>query len=89
MSGALAFLNLTGEEQAAEALAALDSIQYELKRLNDNLEAGLLNIRTHHPTCIAPKGGDYTIPQLEAMSQYVERAIDEGRLALPPREGGK
>lgn len=69
------------------ALAALPRIAAELKRLNDNLQAGTLNMREHHPRCIAPIAGDYTIRELEIISKYAESALAEGRLVLPPREG--
>jgi hypothetical protein len=66
-----------------------DAIAVQLRRLNDNLEAGVLNIRTHHPSCITPKDGDYTVQQLDAMSKFINQAIKDGRVALPPREGGQ
>lgn len=66
-----------------------DAIATQLRRLNDNLEAGTLNIRTHHPLCATPKDADYSVQQLDVMGRYLNTAIAEGRLVLPAREGAQ
>jgi hypothetical protein len=60
----------------------------ELKRLNDNLEKGLINIRTHHPLCIALPNGDYTIGQMEEASRFIAASIKSGALVLPGKKSG-
>ncbi len=61
----------------------------ELQRLNDNLEAGRLNIRTHHPLCTVPPNKDWSVSQLEAASKFLSHAIETGAFVLPPKEGGE
>jgi hypothetical protein len=60
----------------------------ELKRLNDNLEKGVLNIRTHHPLCIALPGNDPSLSDMEAASSFLAAAIKSGALVLPGKNGG-
>ena len=65
----------------------LVEIASELKQLNEGLRAGSLNIRTHHPLCVTPKDGVYSVQLLEAMGQYLNKSIDTGALALPQKGG--
>jgi hypothetical protein len=64
----------------------LSEIGAQLKRLNDNIENGYINLRTHHPLCAAPLGGDYTVQQLDVMSRFLNDAIKTGALVLPTPE---
>lgn len=68
---------------------AIGDVADQLKRLNDNLEAGRLNIRTHHPLCTVPPNKDWSVSQLEAASKFLSHAIETGVFVLPPKEGGE
>jgi hypothetical protein len=63
------------------------TIAVQFLRFNNLLESGRLNIRTHHPLCSTPREDDYSIQQLDAMSLYLNEAIRDGRLVLPPKGG--
>lgn len=72
----------------AQEFKLTESLVRELKRLNDNLASGQLNIRTHTPLCVAPPNGDFSVRQLEVMSSYLHKSIETGALVLPPKDGG-
>ncbi len=83
------FNRLNADERAIEIVETANRIADELKRLNDNLEAGRLNIRTHHLLCTLPLNKDWSINQLEAASKFLNKAIETGAFVLPPKKGGK
>ena len=60
----------------------------ELERLNDNIESGKINIRTHHPLCLGDQHANYTISQMDAINSFLAASIKSGALVVPPAGGG-
>jgi hypothetical protein len=79
-------LDEMSDHQLLAAIAANTAGTHaELVKLNEALQAGSLNIRTHHPLCVTPKDGDYTVQQLEVMGKYLNQSIETGALELPQK----
>jgi hypothetical protein len=68
---------------------AIGDLTDEVRRLNDNLEAGRVQVRTHHPLCLTPNHSeDYTVSELELIGKFLSASITAGTLVLPERKKG-
>ena len=81
-------LALSDRELLVEISDGVSDVGAQLRRLNRNLESGLVNIRAHHPLCIAPPNAELSISQMEAAGKFLAHAIETGALVLPPKGGG-
>jgi len=80
--------NMSDRELLVEISKGMSDVGAQLRRLNRNLESGLINIRTHHPLCVAPPNAEWSLSQMEAAGKFLAHAVETGALVLPPKGGG-